>query len=420
MLAIILAILCTLLITLIAANLASGEKKIQASIKRLYPIRDTQFLRSMGMLLGPAILHGNRIRHYENGCRIFPAMLEAIRCAQKTITFETYIYWSGRIGNEFAEALSERARAGVKVHLLLDWVGSISMDQTLLAKMQDAGIECVRYHKPHWYNITRMNNRTHRKLLVIDGRIGFTGGVGIADHWQGDAEAPGRWRDSHFLVEGPVAAEFQAVFLDNWMKAEGRVLHGSEYFPPLSAQGDKAAQMFSSSPSGGSESMHLMYLLSITAAQRSIRLSSSYFVPEALAIRALVKAARRGVRIQIITPGDYIDTQSVRRASRARWGRLLAAGIEIYEYKPTMYHCKMLIVDDFLVSVGSTNFDNRSFRLNDEANLNVYDEAFALEMNEVFERDLARSERVTLKKWRSRPLKEKIWERSISFLASQM
>jgi cardiolipin synthase A/B len=420
MLAIVLTIACTLLITLVVANFITGERKIQSSIKRLYPIRDMQFLRSMGMLLGPAILHGNRIRHFENGRRIFPAMLEAIRGAQKTITFETYIYWSGRIGNDFAEVLSERARAGVKVHLLLDWVGSISMDQALLERMQDAGIECVRYHKPHWYNITRMNNRTHRKLLVVDGIIGFTGGVGIADQWQGDAESPMHWRDSHFSVEGPVAAEFQAVFLDNWMKAEGRVLHGSEYFPPLSSRGEMAAQMFSSSPSGGSESMHLMYLLSITAAQRSIRLSSSYFVPEALAIRALVKAARRGVRIQIITPGDYIDTQSVRRASRARWGRLLAAGIEIYEYKPTMYHCKMLIVDDFLVSVGSTNFDNRSFRLNDEANLNVYDEAFAQEMAGVFERDLDKSERVTLKKWKTRPLKEKLWERSISFLASQM
>jgi cardiolipin synthase len=420
MLAIILAIVLTLVITLIGANFISGEKKIQSSIKRLYPIRDMQFLRSMGMLLGPAILHGNKIRHYENGVEIFPAMLDAIRNAQKTITFETYIYWSGEIGNEFAEVLSERARAGVKVHLLLDWVGSISMDQSLLAKMQDAGIEAVRYHKPHWYNITRMNNRTHRKLLVIDGRIGFTGGVGIADQWQGNAESPAHWRDSHFSVEGPVAAEFQAVFIDNWMKAEGRVLHGSDYFPALSPQGDKAAQMFSSSPSGGSESMHLMYLLSITAAQHSIRLSSSYFVPEALAIKALVKAARRGVRIQIITPGQYIDTQSVRRASRARWGRLLAAGVEVYEYRPTMYHCKMLIVDNFMVSVGSTNFDSRSFRLNDEANLNVYDQDFALEMATVFEHDLEKSERVTLKKWRARPLAEKIWERSISFLAGQM
>ncbi len=416
----ILSIICTLLITLILANFVTSEKKIQASIKRLYPIRDTQFLRSMGMLLGPAILHGNKVVHYENGARIFPAMLEAIRGARQTITFETYIYWSGSIGEEFAEALSGRARAGVKVHLLLDWVGSINMDQTLIGGMQRAGIEVVRYHKPHWYNITRMNNRTHRKLLVVDGKTGFTGGVGIADQWQGDAETPAHWRDSHFSVEGPVVAEFQAVFLDNWMKAEGRVLHGKEYFPPLYQEGDRAAQMFSSSPSGGSESMHLMYLMSITAAQRSIRLSSSYFVPEALAIKALVRAARRGVIIQIITPGQYIDTQFVRCASRSRWGRLLAAGIEIYEYRPTMYHCKMLIVDDFLVSVGSTNFDNRSFRLNDEANLNVYDERFALEMAGVFERDRRRSELVTLKKWKARPLSEKIWERSVSFLASQM
>jgi cardiolipin synthase A/B len=221
MLAIVLTIACTLLITLVVANFITGERKIQSSIKRLYPIRDMQFLRSMGMLLGPAILHGNRIRHFENGCRIFPAMLEAIRGAQKTITFETYIYWSGRIGSDFAAALSERARAGVKVHLLLDWVGSISMDQTLLTRMQDAGIECVRYHKPHWYNITRMNNRTHRKLLVVDGKIGFTGGVGIADQWLGDAEGPEHWREAHFRIEGPVVAQLQAAFNDNWIKTTG-------------------------------------------------------------------------------------------------------------------------------------------------------------------------------------------------------
>ncbi len=301
-------------------------------------------------------------------------MLEAIRGARRTITFETYIYWSGDIGRTFADALAERARAGVKVHVLLDWVGSAKMDPALLETLEKSGVEVHRYHEPRWYNLGRLNNRTHRKVLVVDGRIGFTGGVGIADKWTGHAQDPEHWRDTHVRAEGPVVAQMQAVFMDNWTKATGRVIHGIDYFPPLTPVGEGAAQMFESSPSGGSESMHLMYLLAITAADRTIHLSSSYFVPDELTTKALVAALRRGVKVQIITPGEDIDTEVVRKASRARWGDLLQAGAEIYEYQPTMFHCKVMVVDSLLVSVGSTNFDNRSFRLNDEANLNVFDQ----------------------------------------------
>jgi len=265
-----------------------------------------------------------------------------------------------------------------------------------------------------------MNNRTHRKVLVVDGRTGFTGGVGISDLWNGDAQDPQHWRDTHFKAEGPVVAQMQAVFLDNWMKATGEVLHGPDYFPALEALGKAAAQMFSSSPSGGSESMQLMYLLSITAARRSIDLSSAYFVPDNMTLRALVAAAKRGVRIRVVVPGEHTDTEIVRHASRALWGALLEAGVEIHEYLPTMYHCKVMVVDALWVSVGSTNFDNRSFRLNDEANLNIYDAEFARRQIEIFEDDLSHSRRISLQQWQQRPLAEKLREHAAALFRDQL
>jgi cardiolipin synthase len=306
------------------------------------------------------------------------------------------------------------------VHVLLDWLGSAKMDEAFLREMQDAGVEIRKFHKPDWYDIARMNNRTHRKLLVVDGRIGFTGGVGIAPNWTGSAQDAEHWRDSHFKVEGPVVAQMQAVFMDNWVKVSGDVLHGRRYFPPVEPMGEGRAQMFSSSPSGGSESMHLMYLLSIAAATRTIDLSSAYFVPDALTVEALVAAMRRGVRVRIITPGPIIDSQTVRGASRASWGPLLEAGAQISEYQPTMFHCKVFTVDGLLVSVGSTNFDNRSFRLNDEANLNIYDEGFAAAQTAQFEADLKQSRQLTLAAWRDRPLREKAMEHVAAWLSNQL
>jgi cardiolipin synthase len=294
------------------------------------------------------------------------------------------------------------------------------MDQAFLAEMRDAGVQIRRYHEPRWYNLDKLNNRTHRKELIVDGRIGFTGGVGIAPEWTGHAQDPQHWRDSHFRAEGPVVAQMQAVFGDNWAKATGEVLDGVDYFPTLAAVGDGAGQMFASSPSGGSESMQLMYLLMITAAEHSIDLSSSYFVPDELSRDTLVAALRRGVRVRIITPGSHIDSETVRRASRALWGDLLEAGAEIYEYQPTMFHCKVLVADGLVASVGSTNFDERSFRLNDEASLNVYDAAFAAHQVEVFERDLKSSRRISVAEWRDRPLVEKVWEHAAALLGPQI
>jgi cardiolipin synthase len=410
----------TLLATVIALNFVTGEKKIDQRIVPLYAATDPQFLRSMGSLLGPAISGGNRITGLSNGDEIFPAMLSAIRGARRTITFETYIYWSGQVGTDFANALAERARAGVKVHVLIDWVGSTSMDSDLLALMETAGVEVRKYHPLRWYNLSRMNNRTHRKLLVVDGAVGFTGGVGVADHWLGHAQDPKHWRDSHFRLEGPAVAQMQAAFMDNWMKTTGHVLHGEEYFPPEAKAGDALAQVFKSSPGEGSESVRLMYLLSIASARRNLRIAASYFVPDDLSLQTLVEARRRGVAIEVVLPGPHSDTKTTEKASRARWGDLLRAGVEIYEYQPTMYHCKVMIVDDVWVSVGSTNFDNRSFRLNDEANLNVFDHAFALEQIRAFEDDKARSKRVTLEAWLDRPWSEKAMERAAGLLRSQL
>ena len=415
--ALALAIACAgALSVVIALNFKTAEKEVSESIPRLYDVGDPQFARTMSVLLGPPIVGGNRYEVLRNGEEIFPAMLDAIRHAQRTIDFETYIYWSGDIGKTFADALAERAHAGVKVHVLLDWLGSQKIDRALIEEMARAGVEVQRYHALRWYDLARLNNRTHRKVLVVDGRVGFTGGVGIAPEWTGHAQDADHWRDTHFRVEGPVVAQMQAVFLDNWLKTTGAVLHGEEYFPAVAPAGHGDAQMFMSSPTGGSESMHLMYLLAITAAQRSIYLSMAYFVPDDLAVKALRDALARGVRVEIIVPGPITDTQTVRRASRELWGSLLQAGVKFYEYQPTMYHCKVMVVDGLMTSVGSTNFDNRSFRLNDEANLNIYDADFARRQIEIFEDDRARSRAYTYDDWLNRSLKDK----ALDWLASAL
>jgi len=405
---------------LLISNFVGGETKIERRIERLYSLDDPRFMLELGVLLGPPFLQGTKARALLNGDEIFPPMLAAIGAAKVSINFETYIYWAGDIGQAFAEALAERARNGVKVHVLLDWVGSAKMDDSLVAVMTDAGVKVKRFHPPHWSHLGRMNNRTHRKLLIVDGRVGFTGGVGVAPQWTGRAQDPAHWRDTHFEVEGPVVAQMQSVFIDNWIKVTGDVLHGPDYFPALAPAGPGAAQMFSSSPSGGSESMQLMYLLAVTAASRSIDLSAAYFVPDKLTLQALVAALERGVKLRIIVPGKHMDSDAVRGASRASWGPLLSAGATIAEYGPTMYHCKVMIVDGLLTSVGSTNFDNRSFRLNDEATLNIVDQAFASAQTITFESDLALAHRVSYAEWQARPARERLGEWLASLIGTQL
>ena len=414
------AFLLSAVVFIVTMNFVTGEKEVRRKVTRLYELEDPRFANELGVLLGPPFLPGNSAQILLNGDQIFPAMLGSIEHAEHSITFETYIYWSGAIGQQFADALSQAARRGVKTHVLLDWVGSAKMDEAMLDSMAEAGVHIRKFHPPHWSHLGQMNNRTHRKLLIVDGKVGFTGGVGIAPAWTGNAQDPDHWRDTHVRIEGPAVAQMQAVFLDNWIKVTGDVLHGPEFFPPLAQRGESHAQMFSSSPSGGSESMQLMYLFAIAAATRTIDLSAAYFVPDELTTHALVEAMRRGVKLRVIVPGKHIDSDTVRSASKAAWGPLLLAGATIAEYEPTMFHCKVMIVDGLLVSLGSTNFDNRSFRLNDEATLNILDRRFAAEQTRIFEADLKKSQRVGFVEWSNRPLREKLIERFTSVVSSQL
>ncbi|WP_334186342.1 phospholipase D-like domain-containing protein [Noviherbaspirillum sp.] len=415
----LLSIAATLLTAWLALNLSVGDKEIDTRLSRLYATDDAQFRRAMSHVLTPPMVPGNHVEALINGDHIFAAMLDKIRAAKSTITFETYIFWSGSIGKTFADALVERAKAGVKVHVMLDWIGG-QIDDSFLRQMRDNGVQIRRYNAPHRTNLNVLNNRTHRKILVVDGTTGFIGGVGIADVWRGNAQNPDHWRDTHYRVTGPVVAQLQSAFIDNWLHTTGDVLHGAEYFPQLASTGTHLAHVFTSSPGGGSESMQLMYLMALTAAADSIRISASYFIPDDVAVKTLVAALDRGVKVQIILPGPYIDFEVVRWASRATWGKLLAAGAEIYEYQPTMYHVKTLIVDALWVSVGSTNFDNRSFSINDEANLNVYDPQFAQSQIADFDRDRTKSRLVTFEEWASRKWHQKLLDAAASLLSSQL
>jgi cardiolipin synthase len=410
----------TALLVVVSMNFHRPEKSVRHHVSHCHAIDDPQFRREMDAILGPGVLAGNEITALQNGEQIFPAMLEAIRGASRSITFETYIYWSGEIGKTFADALKERRQAGVAIHVMLDWAGSAKMDARLIDELTDAGVEVERYHPLRWFSIGRLNNRTHRKLLIVDGRIGFTGGVGIADQWQGHAQDPEHWRDIHFRVQGPVVAQLQSGFMDNWIKTTGRVLHSALYYPVLQPAGDKGMHLFVSSPAGGNASMRLMYLLAVAATMRSIDLQAAYFIPDRLVVDALVAARERGVRIRLLVPGRYIDSALVRMASRRRWGRLLAAGVEIHEYAPTMMHNKMLILDGELTSVGSTNFDMRSFDLNDEASLNIYSREFGRQMTAVMDADLQQARPYTLSMWQRRSWRQKLGELLVRPMESQL
>lgn len=410
-------VIITIFISILILNLKSPGKRIEHEIEPLGTLDSAIVMKSMGELLGPPLYSGNKIIHLENGNEIFTSMLEAINSAKKSITFETFIYWEGNIGKEFASSLSKKALEGVKVHVMLDWLGSRRMDQSAIDQMKKSGVHVEYYHPLRWYNVTRINNRTHRKILIIDGKIGFTGGVGIADEWSGNAEDEKHWRDSHFRVEGPVVNQLQAAFMDNWNSVNPTVLHGNDYFPEIPKMGNSIAQVFKSSPQEGSGSVRLMYLYSIVHAKKSIMIANAYFVPDSHVRKLLIEASKRGVKIEVIVPGDKIDTEIARKASMATWGEMLQANIDIYQYQPTMFHCKYMIVDGMWISVGSTNMDNRSFRLNDEANLNIIDKNWAQEMVAVFNKDKNASEKITYEQWKKRPLLSKILE-ALSFVMS--
>lgn len=373
----------------------------------------------MGALFGSNTIPGNKVETLANGNEIFPAMLRAMRAAKNTITFETYIYWRGDIADQFADVLSEKARAGVSVKVLLDWVGSIPMDERLIQQMQAAGVEVVRFRPVKWSTLDRLNNRTHRKLLIADGRVGFTGGVGIGDEWNGDARTPAEWRDTHYQLEGPAASELQAAFAEHWIEATGELLMGDRYFPEQGPVGDYGAQVVLSSTHQRNV-MHLMLMTALASAERNIRIGTPYFVPDALIRSQLLDARKRGVEIEIVVPGAKTDARLVSNASRHFWGELLRAGVKIHEFEPTMYHCKVVIVDEIWSSVGSTNIDERALRLNDEANVNFYEQRFAKKQIELFDADIKRSTPYTLARWERRTASEKMSDWLASLLSSQL
>lgn len=381
---------------------------------------DPAFENTLAALMRAPFFEGNAVEVLENGEEIFPAMLEAIRLAEHTITLETYIWSSGELSDRFIAALSERARAGVRVHVIADGIGTINLSHDEIDGMKEAGVRFVNYARERWYHTKlNVNHRSHRKLLVVDGRIGFTGGVCIADEWLGDGMQPGRWRDTHVRVEGPVVAQMQAVFAVNWLQTTGELLVGPGYFPELRPQGNLRTQALMSGPNEEPESARTCLLLAIAAARKSIRLGHAYFVPDDLVLEMLVRACKRGVDVQLVVPLEN-DSRISRAASRSRWGPLLHAGAEIHRYEPALYHSKTMIVDDVFVSIGSVNFDNRSFTINDEFNLNLYGRDAARPHLEVFERDRARSRPYTPEDHDRRPIFVKVFDAACGLLRLQL
>jgi cardiolipin synthase A/B len=349
---------------------------------------------------------GSDVELLINGDQIFPAYLDTIRQAESTINCLTYVYWRGDIAREVAGALADRARDGLEVNVLLDAVGSAKMERDVMATMRDGGVNVARFRPPKPYALRRLNNRTHRKLLIADGRVGLTGGVGIAEEWTGDAQDPDHWRDTHVRVTGPAVLGLQGAFAENWLEATGDVLVGPGYLPELEPVREDGGpmQVVRSQAGVGDTNVEALYFLAIASAQRTLELTAAYFVPRPAFIEALCDAAERGVDVRILVPGTHIDKGFVRTAGRATYEELISCGVRIWEYCPTMLHAKTVVIDGAWSSVGSVNFDNRSFQLHDEVTLCVQSEEFAGLLSEQFARDLEASEEIEEERWKERGL----------------
>lgn len=351
---------------------------------------------------GAAVVPGNRVDILLNGEEVFPAKLAAIREARRTITYAQYVFEEGEPAADTARALAERCRAGVKVHVLLDAVGSLQMPGEYRQWLTEAGCQVEAYRPVTPWTIDRVNFRNHRRILVVDGRVGVTGGSGTSGKWSGNGKQEGHWRDTDMQVEGPVVEQLQGAFAENWLETTGVALGGADYFPrPLPARGTISAQIVRSSPAGGSVAMYTMFLLAMASARRSIYITNPYFVPDDKMIDTLAQAAQRGVRVVLLLPGAT-DHNLVRQASRSELGRLLRHGVEVHEYRAALLHSKTMVIDSMWATVGSTNLDRRSFELNEELNLVVYDAGIARRLEQVFVKDLEESRRVTYEDWRRR------------------
>jgi cardiolipin synthase len=396
-----------------------AERPPRYGLDHEFAVGDPDFLPTMTGATGVALWGGNRIEVLNNGRAFYPAMLDAIRQAETSITVEAYIYWAGAVGRQFAEAIAERSAAGVQVKILLDSVGSATIGEEILQILEKGRCQLAWYNPIRWYSIERFNHRTHRKSLIIDGRLAFTGGAGIADHWEGNAEDPAHWRDIQIRMQGPCVVPLQTGFAHNWTQTTGELIAGDAFYPPVPPAGDLHAMTIMSSPEVGSSTVRTMYYLSIVCARHSIYIANPYFVPDEVGIDTLIEAHKRGVDVRIMVAGIHNDNWVARRNSVRLYGPLLRAGIPILEYNRTMMHQKTMVVDGVWATIGTTNFDNRSFSHNDENNVCVYDPAWAQALQQVFLDDVPACDRVTLDAWRRRGLAERLGEFAASFLEEQ-
>ena len=371
---------------------------------------EPSFFPTLEAYAGAPIVGGNAVEVLLNGEEIFPALVEAIHSAQRTISYAQYFYEDGPVARDVAEALAERCRAGVGVNVLLDGFGTLSMPAEYIDLMRISGCHEVHFRPLGSMAVRKYTNRNHRRILVVDGRIGFTGGSGVSRKWMGNGRVEGHWRDTDVRVEGPVVEYLQAAFAENWLEATGMVLGGDGYFPgSLEPRGKVYAQVARSSPAGGSYAMYTTILLGLSSARRSVYITNPYLLLDDKMRQTLIDLVSRGVRVVVLVPGA-IDHNIVRQASRRQFGDLLKAGVEIYEYLPALLHSKTMVIDGVWATVGSTNLDNRSFAVNDELNVIVYNRAVAQRLENAFGDDLAYSRRVTFQAWKSRGLTAKLLE----------
>jgi cardiolipin synthase len=366
-------------------------------------VEQPAFAATLGGYAGTPVVPGNRVDILLNGEEIFPAKIAAIRSARRSINYAQYVFEDGQPAQDIAAALAERCRAGIQVNVLLDAVGALAMPPEHRAVMTQAGCRVEDYRPLSPFTIDRLNYRNHRRILVVDGIVGVTGGSGISGKWSGNGKDKGHWRDTDIRLEGPVVEQLQGAFAENWLEATGVAIGGPTYFPRrrLDSKGDVDAQVIRSSPAGGSTAMYTMFLLALASARQSIHITNPYFVPDETMIQTLLASAQRGVRVVLLIPGA-IDHNLVRQASRSEFGRLLKGGVIIYEYRPALLHAKTMVIDGVWATVGSTNLDNRSFALNEELNVVVYDREIARRLETVFEQDIANSKQVTYREWSRR------------------
>jgi cardiolipin synthase len=382
-------------------------------------VESDSFLATLAGATGAPFTGGNQVAILNNGDEFYPAMLAAIRAATRSITIEAYIYWAGEIGRTFAHALADKARQGIKVKILLDAVGSSSIGTDILQILQDGRCQVAWYNTVHWYTIDRYNHRTHRKSLIVDGQVGFTGGAGIADHWVGRAQSPEHWRDVQVRIEGPAVMPLQTGFSQNWLKTTGELVSGPDYYPRCRQAGSLSVQTVMSSPVTGSSAVRVLHFLAIVCARRSVSIANPYFIPDEAAINTLTDATRRGVHVRILVSGAHNDSWLARHNSIALYGPLLKAGVEIFEYNRTMLHQKVMIVDGAWATIGTTNFDWRSFAHNEETSVSLTERTIVSQLSQDFDNDVAASTRVTLPDWQRRGALQRSRELVASILREQ-